>query len=272
MKKIKTTIMLAGILSMAASLSACDNSKTNNVDSKQTTLTAPKQNNDAKTMSTATSEKQAVSDFKIKEGVNYTVLQNPLDIPKTNDLVISEFFWLGCGHCQRFDPLVKQWDKELSKKGGVQVFKTAATGSLDVPKDGSIEGDRWTYDARVFNALKLMGGTSADVSKMLNLYKEKAMQTRMQPTTEDVISYFTLLGFDGNKAFELMKDNKTMLPLLEKANVEFNKTGAQGTPVFVVDGKYKVMFNEDIKSEADIISLFEQLHNLDKPQKDLLKQ
>lgn len=257
MKKTKIALFLVGLIAGSAVLTGCNGD--NKVAEKQqgTASTIVKDKADTNTQEVAKTPVKT-----IVEGEDYEVLKTPLDIPQTNKMVISEFFWLGCGHCQMFDPLVHKWEKELVKTtNGVEIIKTAAPGSLELDPTGNIFNDRWTYDARVFNALKQLGGTDADVTKMLQLYNKKAVDTRSFPTPDDVMGYFTQLGFDKDKALELMKNNDVMMPLLKKANVEFNKTGGQGTPVFVVDGIYKVKFN-NVKSDADAIALFEQLHAL----------
>lgn len=48
------------------------------------------------------------------EGQDYTVIPGQPKPPKTGKITATEFYWYGCGHCYKFESLVKKWKKTLA--------------------------------------------------------------------------------------------------------------------------------------------------------------
>ena len=47
------------------------------------------------------------------EGQHYQVITPPVAVGKSDDVVVTEFFWYGCGHCYTFEPMLTAWGKQL---------------------------------------------------------------------------------------------------------------------------------------------------------------
>lgn len=47
------------------------------------------------------------------EGQHYQALTPPVAVGRGSDVVITEFFWYGCGHCYTFEPMLTAWGKQL---------------------------------------------------------------------------------------------------------------------------------------------------------------
>lgn len=186
---------------------------------------------------------------ELKEGVHYDVLDKPLALPPHNGAIITEFFWLGCGHCQNFEPKVQIWNKMLNEDMKTTIHKVAVPGSA-----------RWNMDSKVYFTMKRLGGTSEQVTKMLSLYQKEAQMYKAFPTEERIESFFAEVGLDKVKAMEIFRDNSALADDLRVANEEFAKTNAGGVPAFVVNGKYKLRFDA-ITSDNDAYEILRALSN-----------
>ena len=54
------------------------------------------------------------------EGQHYQVIAPPVAVGNTEDVVVTEFFWYGCGHCYTFEPMLTAWGKQLPEGAVVQ--------------------------------------------------------------------------------------------------------------------------------------------------------
>ncbi len=177
------------------------------------------------------------------EGVHYEVLEESLNIPPFNGITISEFFWLGCSHCQNFEPEVAKWVSELNKSQPTVVIKKAVPGN-----------SRWTEDAKVFFAMKELNAKSEDVSKMLSFYQKEAKVNGTLPTKELIKSFFELLELDANKAMALIESPTALVSKMVDAEKEFKKLNQGGVPAFVINGRYKLKF-DTARSYDDIYQI-----------------
>ena len=180
--------------------------------------------------------------FEVKEGVHYIVLENTLAIPVFSGTVISEFFWFGCPHCQNFEPYVQKWKERLSQNIDTKVSKVAVPGS-----------ERWNLDAKMFYTIKKLGGSEKEISSTLALYKTFAVEKQSYPSKEELEDFFSKLGFDSKEAIAIFNSDELNQDLL-KANEEYQKLSAKGVPIFVVNGKYKLIF-DNINSHEDIFQV-----------------
>ena len=47
------------------------------------------------------------------EGEHYQTLNPPVAVSRGDDVVVTEFFWYGCGHCYTFEPMLTAGGKQL---------------------------------------------------------------------------------------------------------------------------------------------------------------
>ncbi len=192
--------------------------------------------------------KEIQKSFEIKEGVHYEVIDSELVVDQFDGVTISEFFWLGCPHCQNFEPLVKNWQSVVSEEIPARVVKTAVPGN-----------QRWNLDASVFYTLKELGASETQMSLMLKLYEAERVKNKSLPDDNDIASFFETLGFDKVESMKIFKDQALLSKHLKNANTEYSKIDAQGVPVFVINGKYKIIFNS-MESDEQVIETIKQLN------------
>jgi len=256
---MKNIFKIGSVVAGIALLSACGQKETEEVikvdkkeDSAQVEVKKEEVVVKAKVVETPEEVTAAVltdvkPNFIIEEGVHYEVLDSPLAIADYDGITISEFFWLGCPHCQNFEPMVQSWKTQLNVEGKAKVDKTAVPGN-----------PRWNQDANVFFTLKELGASDVQISLMLKMYEAERIKNKSLPDNTDIASFFEKLGFDKVKAMEILNDSQKLEPHLHKANTEYNKTDSQGVPTFVVNGKYKLKFDK-MESEEMVVNTIKQL-------------
>jgi len=62
----------------------------------------------------------AVAEDRWIEGQHYQTLTPPVAVGRSTDVVVTEFFWYGCGHCYTFEPMLTAWGKQLPEGAVVQ--------------------------------------------------------------------------------------------------------------------------------------------------------
>ena len=253
MKKI---IKIGSLVSAVALLAACgqESKETEKPEVKKVDTSVEKvvpnvaEKTEAKKIEKTVVAKDIEKSFEIKEGVHYEVIDSELVVDQFDGVTISEFFWLGCPHCQNFEPLVKNWQSVVSEEIPARVVKTAVPGN-----------QRWNLDASVFYTLKEFGASETQMSLMLKLYEAERVKNKSLPDDNDIASFFETLGFDKVEAMKVFKDQDLLSKHLKNANTEYAKIDAQGVPVFVINGKYKIIFNS-MESDEQVIETIKQLN------------
>lgn len=155
---------------------------------------------------------------------------------------VVEFFSYGCPHCNDFQPLVKQWEKQLGKD---IVFR-------QVPV--SFGRPAWARLARAYYALDSSGQLGLLNDKLFHaLHGERANFA----SDEALVSWAAGKGGNGPRLAEAMAsfDANTRL---QKGDQEAAGYKIPGVPAIVVDGRYLVR-NEAVTGYADLLRLTDAL-------------
>jgi len=170
----------------------------------------------------STVQAQEFSDYM--EGVEYTRISQPLrTVEKAGAIEVREYFWYGCPHCYRLEPLIQNWLSTNPKNVNFQM-------------QPAILGESWAPGAKVFY-------TAAQLGVLDNIHP----------------ALFEGIHVNGNK--NLIKNEMAIEQLFEGNGVsvqEFRKawksfgvnskvkqaarmtrrSGIKGVPAIVVNGKY----------------------------------
>lgn len=195
-----------------------------------------------------TPAKPQVSQRVFTEGAHYTVLTEAVTEP-TLQHYLTEYFWLGCPHCQNFEPVLKGY---LAKHPNVTLVR----------KHPAL-GERWALDASIFYALS-QNGHEALVDELFALYRQTRIEKNALPDAQIINAFLSKHNIDPAQFNELQKSD-TVSAAMEQANTEMLNNRIQGVPSLVVKGKYLVKGEqpEDIKSEDDYYELINYLLNKD---------
>ena len=163
------------------------------------------------------------ADHSFQEGQNYTVLQNaqPAEAAEGKTELI-EFFWYGCPHCHKLEPVLKPWLEER-------------TDSVELRLVPAVFSARWAVGARVYYTLELMDRLDLH-SVIFSLVHE---QGRPLQSGEGIGRMLEVFGVDPDAFAETFR-SQAVSDRLEEAR-ELPKTyGIDGVPALAVDGRYLI--------------------------------
>lgn len=155
------------------------------------------------------------------EGRNYHRLQMPQPTEANGKVEVIEFFWYGCPHCMKFEPLLKAWVKKLP----------ADVSFKEVP---AILSESWAPGARLFYTLEAMGVLervhddvfAAMINQRLNLGNENVL-----------FDWIANKGID-RKAFADTYKSFSIDAKVRRAAEMTQEYGFSGVPALVIGGKY----------------------------------
>jgi thiol:disulfide interchange protein DsbA len=172
------------------------------------------------------------------ENVHYRVVKDINTEGMTAPFLV-EYFWLGCPHCQTFEPLLKGF--------------TDTNPDVQILKKHAVMDARWAKDARVFYALKEMNKME-HFNDLFSLYKIKKL-----PTKADIEEFLTLKGIDKEEFFKIADKSDVVLKNIEESLKEMVSNKISGVPAVVVNGKYFLLPSKDVVSVKDYFKLVEHL-------------
>tara|TARA_B100000700_G_scaffold331687_1_gene467074 strand:- start:17846 stop:18577 length:732 start_codon:yes stop_codon:yes gene_type:complete len=240
----KKTLLIGSIL---LTISACtdntestvdtskkDPEKTVNEEAKSVNKEMVSQNNEMKKLSS-----------KYKEGTHYRKLENPIKLEGVEGDHIIEYFWLACPHCQNFEPIIQQVDKDLQD---VQVIKRHAA-----------LGQRWAKDATLYYNFKDLG-YDEHLYDLFMYYKEIGETEKRLPNLEDINKFLASKNINQKEFYENMR-GKNIVNKIEKTINEMKSNKIMGVPAVVVNGKYLIN-NGELPSGTNYSEVVEFLTNL----------
>lgn len=174
------------------------------------------------------------------EGRNFHRLQMPQPTEDNGKVEVIEFFWFGCGHCAKLEPLIKPWVKQLP-------------ADVTFKKVPAILGDSWAPGARLYYTLEAMnlldkhGDAVFDamINQRINLGNEKIL-----------LDWIAAKGVD-RQAFTDTYKSFSVETKVRKAAEMTQEYGFSGVPAIIVGGKYspgpELRSHEDMLHVADFL-------------------
>lgn len=221
-------------LPLLLALSACNKSAEapatdNNATAAPSAQTETTENTAAVADAPATPDVAAETNVKpsLSEGVDYVVIANgqPLQ-PLDGKVEVVEVFAYWCGHCAALEPLLKAWKAKLP----ADVRFTA------VPLSGGGAADLW---ARIYYAAE----TTHQLDKVQGaIFDALHSNRRLTPNAsqEQILEYLGKQGVD-TQALSAAMSSFSMASRLSQGLQFANRSGVEGTPTLIVNGKYRVL-------------------------------
>ncbi len=180
------------------------------------------------------------------EGAHYTVLSTPI-LEEGQQRYLTEFFWLGCPHCQNFEPVLKGF---LSAHPDVTLIR----------KHPAL-GERWAFDASIFYALEFSGHSEL-VTPLFELYRQTRESKNSLPDVAAINNFMQQQQLDAKALTEIAQSEQAR-QAMEQANRAMLDNRIQGVPSLVVNGKYLVNneLPDDIAGMDDYYELLNFLLN-----------
>jgi protein dithiol oxidoreductase (disulfide-forming) len=159
----------------------------------------------------------------LKAGVDYQVLEHAQPVEEKGKIEIIEFFWYGCPHCYKLEPLLADWRK---RQGANVTFKQAP-----VAFNKDLEPHQ-----RLYYALAALGKQTKLMPKIFQaiLIKKNSLLT---PTAQ--ADFLTRFGVSRKQFLNSYYSFATQIQVRRVARIT-NAYPISGVPAIAVQGKYLV--------------------------------
>lgn len=181
----------------------------------------------------------AQAQMKYMEGQDYATL--PQQVVQVEQPTVMEFFWFGCPHCYTLHAPFETWVKE-KKPENILVVKVPAMPSPNWAVGGQLYYtaealglDMKAFETAAFEAFHKKGNRGAIIDP------KKAQEF--------------LATFDGmtKEGVEKAWNSFAVKQKMEHARQLFASSGLDGTPSFLVNGRYAVNVQRDYDRTFDVL-------------------
>ena len=157
------------------------------------------------------------------EGQHYQVILPPVAVGKTEDVVVTEFFWYGCGHCYTFEPMLTAWGKQLPE------------GAIVQPSP-AVWNDPMRMHAKAFYIAEVLG-----VKAVMHpvIFDAMHLQRKRLVSRLELRDLFEDNGVDPDK-FDKAFDSFGVDSQVRQADSRARSAKVSGTPTLMVAGKYLI--------------------------------
>jgi thiol:disulfide interchange protein DsbA len=155
-------------------------------------------------------------------GKDYTVLQTAQPVDAAGKIVVTEFFWYGCPHCNEFNPYLEDW---IKKQGPDVVFQRVPVAFRD----------DFIPHSKMYHALDALGLAQKLTPAIFNeIHVKKDYLLTLDAQTK----FLATLGVDKQKytdaynSFSTQSDLKRDTKMMDDYKID-------GVPTLAVQGKYE---------------------------------
>ena len=156
-------------------------------------------------------------------GEHYDVISPAVRSAEGDKIVVTEFFWYGCGHCYNFEPQVVQWKKTLADDVVVKGSPAMWNGLMEI-------------HAKAFYAAEVLG--VLDKIHMPMFQAINVDRYRLGSESE-IADLFEDNGVD-REAFAKAFNSFGVGSQVNQANARARAAKITGTPEMMVAGKYRI--------------------------------
>ena len=161
-------------------------------------------------------------------GKDYRVLDNPETI-SGDAIIVREFFWYGCPHCNVLDPHMEKWAKTKDKD--VVFFRTPAALN-----------PVWEANARGFYSAQLLGFEDKTHAALFDAIHKDGKKLFDQSSLS---KWYASKGMN-EKKFNSLYNSFAVGTKIGRSQAGAKRYQLSGVPAVVVQGKY-VVTGEDAK-------------------------
>ena len=169
-------------------------------------------------------------------GKHYTTLVPPVAVGTGQDLVVTEFFWYGCGHCFAFEPMLTAWGEKLP--AGVALKPSPA-----------VWNDPMRMHAKAFYVAQVLEQTDVLHQSIFNAMN---LDRRRLVSRLAIRDLFEENGVDPRR-FDKIFDSFGVDSQVRLADARAKSAKITGTPSMLVAGKYLI----DTKSAGSQATMLE---------------
>ena len=156
-------------------------------------------------------------------GTHYTVISPAVRVGASDEVIVTEFFWYGCGHCYTFEPMLETWKKTLPEGARFQPSPAVWNDTMKLHAKAYFVADTLgvidVMHSAIFKAMHVDRNRLGSVSAVRDLFVANGVS-----------------GPDFDKAFNAFGVNS----LVNQAEARARSAKISGTPSVMVNGKYLV--------------------------------
>lgn len=182
-------------------------------------------------------------DEPYKEGVHYFKIDQAPATTGSGEVEVTEFFSYLCSHCNTFDPYVENWLK--TKPENVKFDRIAVAFGRKA----------WEMLARGYITAEMLGIANESHVPMMDAIWKKREQFR---SVDELADFYSGFGVD-KATFIANFQSFAADSQLRKSQHDVMAFGIAGTPSMVVNRKYRVAGNKDVKDFDAMIKVVEYL-------------
>lgn len=176
-------------------------------------------------------------------GVDYELIEGGAAYqPVAGKIEVAEVFGYTCPHCAHFEPAFSAWKARQAKD--VNVVMVAAPF-----------GGRWMPYARAYYAAQRLGVAAQTHAAMFRALHEEGSLPLGNASAEEIATFYAGRGVDTAR-FLATFNGADVATDLQRAHEFIARSGVDGTPQLVVNGKYRVIGGE---SNADRLRIVDRL-------------
>jgi thiol:disulfide interchange protein DsbA len=157
------------------------------------------------------------------EGEHYQTLTPPVAVGRASDVVVTEFFWYGCGHCYTFEPMLTAWGKQLPEDAVVQPSPAVWNDPMRMHAKAyyiaEVLGMKETLHPVIFDAMHVQRKRLTSRLELRDLFEDNGVD----PAQFD--KAFDSFGVDSQ---------------VRQADARARSAKISGTPSLMVAGKYLI--------------------------------
>lgn len=146
--------------------------------------------------------------------------------PAAGTIEVAEVFGYTCPHCAHFEPKLAAWKAKLP--ADVRVRHVPAPF-----------GGPWLPYARAYFAGEALGVTARTHPRVFRALHQAGELPR-NPTADELVAFYAGLGVPAAR-FRAAYDAPAVDAQLQRARAFIERSGVEGTPALVVNGKYRVL-------------------------------
>ncbi|GMR15050.1 MAG: thiol:disulfide interchange protein DsbA/DsbL [Gammaproteobacteria bacterium] len=184
---------------------------------------------------------------KYQEGIHYFKIDQAVDESVSDTVEVTEIFSYACTHCNTFEPYMQSWKKSKPEYARLNRLPVAF-------------GRRaWALLAQGYIAAEMMGiAEQSHVPMMDAIWKER----RQFSSVDELADFYSGFGVEKDAYIGHFKSFAADSQM-RKSQRDVQLFGITGTPSMVVNRKYRVASNKDVRSFEAMLDVVNYLVELE---------
>ncbi|HFD11764.1 MAG TPA: thiol:disulfide interchange protein DsbA/DsbL [Crenotrichaceae bacterium] len=162
-------------------------------------------------------------EINIEKGEGYETIDPPQPTDDPGKVEVIEFFWYGCPHCYRFEPILQKW------------LKTRPDYVNYIPQPTAFNAT-WAKHARAYYTAEALGV----IDKMHEDFFTAIQIDKKRLDKEDVLADFFAAHGVKKEDFTNTYSSFLVEAKTRQAEAAPGRYGVTGVPAVVINGKYRV--------------------------------